>query len=55
MEATALVSPDRLWSAQEVLARPSPVPATAGVYGWHFIKERCPTRTWTPGACSTSV
>lgn len=39
MEATALVSPDRLWSAQEVLARPSPVPATAGVYGWHF-KER---------------
>ncbi|MGI5370437.1 GIY-YIG nuclease family protein [Streptomyces iakyrus] len=36
MEATALVSPDRLWPAQEVLARPSPVPATAGVYGWHF-------------------
>ncbi|QKW62574.1 hypothetical protein HUT15_19730 [Streptomyces sp. NA03103] len=36
MEAVALVSPDRLWSAQEVLARPSPVPAAAGVYGWHF-------------------
>ncbi|WP_447038901.1 GIY-YIG nuclease family protein [Streptomyces sp. DSM 118878] len=36
MEATALVSPDRLWSAQEVLARPSPVPPVAGVYGWHF-------------------
>lgn len=39
MEATALVSPERLWSAQEVLTRPSPVPAAAGVYGWHF-KER---------------
>lgn len=36
MEATTLVSPDRLWSAREVLVRPSPVPAVAGVYGWHF-------------------
>ncbi|MFD8270365.1 GIY-YIG nuclease family protein [Streptomyces althioticus] len=36
MEATTLASPDRLWSAQEVLTRPSPVPAAAGVYGWHF-------------------
>lgn len=36
MEATALVSPVRLWSAQEIQARPSPVPAAAGVYGWHF-------------------
>ncbi|WDV54556.1 hypothetical protein PV963_31435 [Streptomyces coeruleorubidus] len=36
MEATALTRPDRLWSAPEVLLRPSPVPAVAGVYGWHF-------------------
>ncbi|MFD4569071.1 GIY-YIG nuclease family protein [Streptomyces sp. NPDC058467] len=36
MDATALTSPDRLWSAQEVLVRQSPVPAAAGVYGWHF-------------------
>lgn len=36
MDATALVSPNRLWSAQEVLVRPSPAPAVAGVYGWHF-------------------
>jgi len=36
VEATALVSPIRLWSAPEVLERPSPVPGTAGVYGWHF-------------------
>lgn len=35
-QATVLVSPDRLWSAGEVLVRPNPVPATAGVYGWHF-------------------
>ncbi|MEV6012526.1 GIY-YIG nuclease family protein [Streptomyces sp. NPDC051976] len=32
----ALVTPQRLWSAGEVLVRPSPVPAAAGVYGWHF-------------------
>ncbi|MGR4850419.1 GIY-YIG nuclease family protein [Streptomyces sp. LARHCF252] len=36
MDAAALISPDRLWSAREVLLRPSPVPAAAGVYGWHF-------------------
>ncbi|MGW1130875.1 GIY-YIG nuclease family protein [Streptomyces griseoluteus] len=36
MEADALVCPDRLWSALEVLVRASPVPAVAGVYGWHF-------------------
>lgn len=36
MEATPLVNPNRLWSAQEVLVRPSPLPAAAGVYGWHF-------------------
>ncbi|MFB9538185.1 GIY-YIG nuclease family protein [Streptomyces violaceus] len=36
VDATALVSPNRLWSAQEVLVRQSPVPAVAGVYGWHF-------------------
>ncbi|WP_343299868.1 GIY-YIG nuclease family protein [Streptomyces sp. AM 2-1-1] len=36
VEATPLVNPNRLWSAQEVLVRPSPLPAAAGVYGWHF-------------------
>ncbi|MGW1030341.1 GIY-YIG nuclease family protein [Streptomyces sp. NPDC002577] len=36
MEATALTSPDRLWSAQEIWMRLCPVPAVAGVYGWHF-------------------
>lgn len=42
VKATALVSPDRLWSAQEVLVRPSPVPAAAGVYGWHFTQPPHP-------------
>lgn len=32
----ALTSPERLWSATEVLARPGPVPSAAGVYGWYF-------------------
>ncbi|WP_432187701.1 GIY-YIG nuclease family protein [Streptomyces sp. Tue6028] len=36
MAHVALTAPDRLWSAEEVLSRPSPVPAAAGVYGWHF-------------------
>ena len=40
MEVVPLTGPERLWSAREVLARPSPVPAVAGVYGWHF--ERAP-------------
>ena len=26
----------RLWSRQEVLAKPSPAPAAPGVYGWYF-------------------
>ncbi|MEU0424247.1 GIY-YIG nuclease family protein [Streptomyces canus] len=36
MDAAAIIRPDRLWSAQEVLARPSPVPTAAGIYGWYF-------------------
>ncbi|WP_448316773.1 GIY-YIG nuclease family protein [Streptomyces sp. CO7] len=36
MEATVLTRPDRLWSVDEVMSSPGPVPAAAGVYGWHF-------------------
>ncbi|MFI2302375.1 GIY-YIG nuclease family protein [Actinacidiphila glaucinigra] len=36
MDGAAIIEPERLWSAHEVLMRPSPVPAVAGVYGWHF-------------------
>ena len=42
VDGTALVTPDRLWSAHEVLARPSPVPASPGVYGWHFDESPFP-------------
>jgi hypothetical protein len=31
-----ILRPDHLWSAAEVLTRPSPVPAEPGVYGWYF-------------------
>ena len=31
-----LLEPTRLWSREEVLARPSIVPATAGAYAWFF-------------------
>ncbi|EIM27204.1 GIY-YIG nuclease family protein [Microvirga lotononidis] len=31
-----LLHPDRLYSASEVLARPSLVPGSAGVYAWYF-------------------
>jgi hypothetical protein len=32
----ALLRPPRLYSRQEVLTRPSPVPARPGVYAWYF-------------------
>ena len=31
-----LLRPPRLYSASEVLARPSPVPALPGIYAWYF-------------------
>ena len=31
-----LLRPQRLWSTAEVLARPSAVPKTPGVYAWYF-------------------
>lgn len=33
----ALQHPARLGTRREVLERPSPVPAVAGIYGWHFV------------------
>jgi hypothetical protein len=35
-EIGAFLNPAQLYSRQEVLDRPSPVPACAGVYGWWF-------------------
>lgn len=34
--AAPLLHPARLWTRAEVLARPSPVPATPGIYAWYF-------------------
>jgi hypothetical protein len=31
-----LVTPARLWTADEVRGRPSPIPAQPGVYAWYF-------------------
>ena len=31
-----LFHPEHLWSRQEVLSRPSPVPKAPGVYAWYF-------------------
>ena len=31
-----LLKPERKWSRQEVLAKPSPVPRQPGVYAWYF-------------------
>src|ERR1039457_6681128 len=31
-----LLHPKRLWSRQEVLSQPSPVPKAPGVYAWYF-------------------
>lgn len=41
MDTAALVTPELLWSAKDVLVRPSPIPATSGVYGWHFRQAPC--------------
>lgn len=35
-EVTGFLSPRRVYSREQVLARPSPVPAAGGVYGWRF-------------------
>lgn len=33
---TSLTQPARVWSRQEVLTRPSPVPRAKGIYAWFF-------------------
>jgi hypothetical protein len=48
-EARSFVSPGRVWSRGEVLARPSPVPDAGGVYGWWF--RRLPPLVDASGCC----
>jgi hypothetical protein len=47
METAALLTPTKLWTRTEVLARPCPVPASAGVYAWFF--DSCPQGVPTEG------
>ncbi len=42
MDAAELLEPDKLWRANELLSRPSPIPAAPGVYGWHFDRSPDP-------------
>ena len=48
-EIARFVSPSRMYSRQEVLARPSPIPAEAGVYGWWF--RQLPPLVQADGCC----
>jgi hypothetical protein len=45
-----MLCPNRLWSRQEVLSRPSPVPKAPGVYAWYF--RNMPSLVPTTG-CAT--
>lgn len=44
-EIRGFLTPEHLYSRQEVLARPSPVPAVGGVYGWWFRQLPAPVDT----------
>jgi hypothetical protein len=48
-EIASFVNPARVFSRQEVLVRPSPVPAADGVYGWWF--RRLPPLVVADGCC----
>jgi GIY-YIG catalytic domain len=43
---SAVLSPRRLWSLEDVKTRPCPVPAEPGIYGWYFrsIPDDVPVR-----------
>ena len=47
MDTAALLTPIKLWTRTEVLARPCPVPESAGVYAWFF--DSCPQGVPTEG------
>lgn len=40
-----ITQPARVWSRSEVLSKPSPVPASSGVYGWFFRDLPAPIET----------
>jgi len=46
-ETAQLLEPAKLWTRNEVLSRPGPVPKVAGVYAWFF--RECPDGVPTEG------
>jgi hypothetical protein len=48
-EIARFVTPERVFSRLDILARPSPVPARPGVYGWWF--RQLPPRVVGDGCC----
>jgi hypothetical protein len=48
-ELARFVDPARVYSCEDVLARPSPVPARDGVYGWWF--QQLPPLVAAEGCC----
>jgi hypothetical protein len=50
-DVARFLAPGRLWGRDEVLQRPSPIPAAPGVYGWWFdrppaVIDTTDCRTW---------
>ncbi|MDP5182319.1 hypothetical protein QOZ88_06685 [Blastococcus sp. BMG 814] len=41
-DATRFLAPQRTWRREDVLLRPSPIPAAPGVYGWWFDRLPAP-------------
>jgi hypothetical protein len=37
-----LLKPERLWSREEIFAKPCPIPKSAGIYAWYF--QRMPSK-----------
>ena len=48
-----LLHPSKLWSRPEVLAKPCPVPNTAGIYAWYF-QQFPPACRLTTATCMTA-
>jgi hypothetical protein len=52
METAALLTPTKLWTRTEVLARPCPVPASAGVFSLRGIRFAAGEPFKVPGSDS---
>lgn len=38
MDLDWLLTPEKVWPKSEIFARPCPLPAKVGIYGWYFKK-----------------